>query len=432
MSSDSISIEVIISIITLLVLLLCSALLSGTEAAFFSLTPSEKDSLKSDNSKSASILTKLLGIPKQVLATILVSNNFINVAIVIISSNIISAFIDNSPKNETIRFLLEVFGITLILLLIGEVIPKIYGTKNSLSFSKFMARPVSILNNLPPFSWIKTVLVKGSKFIQKHIQSSSQPISTDDLEQALALTKEDSISDGEQRILEGIVKFGNTEAKQIMRSRIEVNALSIDTDYKEVLAFIIKCGNSRIPVYEETFDNVIGILFIKDLLSHLNEPAEFNWKELVRKPFFVPENKKIDDLLKEFQSMKVHMAIVVDEYGGGSGIVTLEDILEEIVGDITDELDSSNITHKKVDANTFVIEGRTPLNDFYKIIDIDGHEFEEQKGESETLGGYLIENAGRILRNKETVNVGNIRLIVESSDKKRIKLVKVIIQQKID
>ena len=418
--------EILILITILFFLLVFSALISGAEAAFFSLSPIEKEELKNDNSKSGIIVNKLLSIPKQLLATILISNNFVNVAIVIVSSSLLSIFFDKDTSvNETLRLIIEVFVITLILLLIGEVIPKIYATKNALTYSKLMAIPLNFLNSMPPLSWIKTGLVNGSNIIHKYAKRKGVKISSDELEHALALTKEESVSEGEHKILEGIVKFGNTDVRQIMRFRMDVNALQHDLKFNEVLELILKYGYSRLPVFEGTFDNVIGILFIKDLIPYLNQDDNFDWTKLLRKPFFIPENKKIDDLLKEFQVKKVHMAIVVDEYGGGSGIVTLEDVLEEIVGDITDEFDDDEISFKKIDDSTYIIEGRTALIDCYKILDIDGKDFESMKGESDTLGGFIIENAGRILKNNEFIICSNYKLIVESSDKKRIKNVKV-------
>lgn len=419
---------ILFSFFLLFILLILTALISGAETAFFSLSPLEKEELKNDTSKSGKIVARLLDMPQQLLATILISNNFLNVAIVILSSSILADFFGTGDNvNETLRFIIEVFAITLVLLLLGEVVPKIYATKNALTFTKFMAVPLNTLNSLPPFSWLKTGLVNGSNFIHKYAKRKGIKISSDELEQALALTKEDNASEGEHRILEGIVKFGNTDVRQIMRSRMDVNALEESINFKEVIEKILEFGYSRIPVFSGTFDNVIGILFIKDLLPHLDKDETFEWKELLRKPFFVPENKKIDDLLKEFQGKKVHMAIVVDEYGGTSGVVTLEDVLEEIVGDITDEFDDEELDFKKVDDSTYIVEGRTALIDFYKIVEIDGKDFEQMKGESDSVGGFMVENAGRILKNNEFIICSNIKLIVVSSDKKRIKMVKAVI-----
>ena len=418
------------SFLILVLLLSSSALMSGAEAAFFSLSPLEKGELALDTSKTGILANKLLGMPKQLLATILIINNFVNVGVVIVSSSLLTSMLgDVNPANETFRFIIDVFVITLVLLLIGEVVPKIYATKNALSFAKFTAIPLNFLNEMPPFSWLKTGLVNGSNLIHKYSKKKGIKISSDELEHALALTKEDNVSEGEHKILEGIVRFGNTDVRQIMCSRMQVSAIQDDLNYKEVLSLILEAGYSRIPVFSETFDNIKGILFIKDLLPFLEEDDSFDWQNLIRKPFFVPENKKIDDLLKEFQSKKVHMAIVVDEYGGASGVVTLEDVLEEIVGDITDEFDDAEILHKRIDDTTFLIEGKVSLNDFYKIIEIDGKDFDNIKGESDSLGGLMIENAGKILKNNEFLICGNVKLIVESSEKKRIKMIKVVISK---
>ena len=419
----------IISFIILFFLLIMSALASGSESAFFSLSPSDKDLLKNEDSKSSKTILHLLSIPQELLATILITNNFVNVGIVILSSSLLEVFYPIANANETIRFIIEVLGITLLLLLVGEVIPKIYGTKNSLPFARLTAGLLNFLRKLPPISWLKTFLVHGTKFIQKAAKRKGVKITTDELEMALELTKQESTSEEEHKILEGIVKFGNTDARQIMKSRMDIVALENDKNFQEVVDVILEAGYSRIPVYEEKIDNVIGILYIKDLLPFLSEKDDFDWKSLIRKPYFIPENKKIDDLLREFQSMKMHMAVVVDEYGGASGIVTLEDVLEEIVGDITDEFDDDEIAYTRVDDRTFLFEGRTALMDFYKVVDIDGKEFESQKGDAETLGGFMTEKEGRILKNNEYIVCDDIKLIVESSDKRRIKMIKAILPE---
>lgn len=419
-------VNVSVSFVVLIVLLCLSALASGSETAFFSLGPNEKDSLKNDTSKSSKTVLKLLETPKELLATLLISNNFINVAIVILSSSILKDLQVYLPANPSLRFLVEVIGITFMLLLIGEVIPKIYASKNSLTIAKLLAFPIMTIKAIPPLSWLKRLLVSGMTVINRKTKRKGIKITTDELEQALALTKEENSSEEEQRILQGIVKFGNTEACQIMKSRMDVVALDEEITADGVLEVILESGYSRIPVFRDSFDNVIGVLYIKDLLPHLNEMNGFNWQTLIRKPLFIPENKKIDDLLKEFQTKKMHMAIVVDEYGGASGLITLEDILEEIVGDITDEFDDDEIVYTKIDDKTYLFEGRTALVDFYKVLEIDGKEFEHQKGDSDTLGGFIVENAGRILKNNEFIVFDNIKLIVDSSDKRRIKMVKTV------
>ena len=416
-----------IEIIILLVicgLILVSALISGSEAAFFSLSPTDTEDLKNDSGKKAKFVSSLLEKPKDLLATILITNNFVNVGIVILSSTFLHSII--SQTYEKWLFFIEVVLITTVLLLLGEVIPKIYATKNALRFAMWMGRSVYYLDKTPPVSWIRSGLVSSSGFIHRSVKKGRVKISSDELEQALALTKELDQSDDEHKILEGIVKFGNTEVRQIMKPRLDVHAIEAGSTFKEVMEIILDCGHSRIPVYEGTFDHVLGVLFIKDLLPSIGKGEEVDWKALIRKPFFVPENKKIDDLLKEFQEKKVHIALVVDEYGGTNGIVTLEDVLEEIVGDITDEFDEEEIVYTKIDENTYLFEGKTALIDFFKVMDVDEKELESDNRVAETLGGFIIENAGKILKKDEFIEVGNFKLIVESSDKKRIKMIKVI------
>jgi putative hemolysin len=417
-----------IYLIVIIIVLLCmSALASGSESAFFSLSPTEKEALRQDESKSAQIALELLDDPKEILATLLIANNFVNIGIVIISTALLNDFFPNTSTNPSIRFLIEVVGITLTILLFGEVVPKIYSTKNALLMARTMAHPINFMRRLPPISWLKWLLVNGTKIIQKRARKHGIIISSDELEQAIALTKEEHTSEEEHKILEGIIRFGSTECCQIMCPRLDIIALKETQPFSEVLKVIRENGYSRVPVYRDSVDNVIGILYIKDLLPHLDKSEEFEWNTLLRKPMFVPENKKIDDLLKDFQEVKMHMAVVVDEYGGASGIITLDDILEEIVGDITDEYDVADVVYTKIDEHTYLFEGRTSLVDFYKVMDIDGREFDAMKGESETLGGFIVENAERILRNNEFITVGPIKLVVDSSDKRRIKLVKAIV-----
>ncbi len=407
-------------------LLLLSGLLSGSEVAFLSLRPTDKEELKKDNSKTAEMTRELLEKPQDLLATILIANNFLNFGIVITLSSLIHA---RFPQNDTdwLYFIVEILAITFIIVLFGEVIPKVYATKNRLVYAKIMTRPLVGIGALPPFSWLKSFLLNGTKVIRKYAHKKGVKLSSGELEQAIALTKGESTTEEEQKMLEDIIRFGNIEVRQIMKSRMDVVALDHDATFDTVLETILEGGYSRIPVSKESFDEVIGVLYIKDLLPFTNENPDFNWQELLRQPFYVPENKKIDDLLKDFQEKKNHMAIVVDEYGGSSGIVTLEDVLEEIVGDITEEFDDHKVSYEKVDEFTFIFEGRTALIDLYKVLDIDGKEFESQKGESDSIGGFIVEKAGKILKNKESIVFNNIKFIVESSDKKRVKSVKVIV-----
>ena len=423
------NLTIITCIATIVILLICSSLVSASEVAFFSMNPTDKDKLRDANDKSSILAQKLLNSPQNLLATILIANNFVNIGVVITSSFLLNEIFPSTESNQLTRFLIDVFLITTIILLVGEVVPKVYATKNGLPIVRIMARPLFIISKTPPFSWIRIFLVNGTKIIHRYAKKRTVKISSDELEQILALTKEETTSEEEHKILEGIVKFGNTDVKQIMTPRMEVIAIDSLDNYHDTLEVIKNAGYSRIPVYENSFDNVIGVLYIKDLIPFLNEVNEFDWKHLIRKPFFVPENKKLDDLLNEFQSKKMHMAIVVDEYGGANGIVTLEDILEEIVGDITDEFDEEEIHYTKLDDSTYIFEGKTALVDFYKILDIDGKEFENNKGEVDTLGGFIVEQAGRILMNKEFIEFDKYRLQVESSNKKKIKSVKIIVQE---
>ncbi|MDD2982413.1 MAG: gliding motility-associated protein GldE [Crocinitomicaceae bacterium] len=407
-------------------LLLLSGLISGSEVAFLSLRPADKDELKKDNSKTAEMTRDLIQKPQELLATILIANNFLNFGIVISLSKFINEAIPFDDGNWW-HFFAKILVITFIIVLFGEVMPKVYATKNRLVFAKLMTRPLVAIGALPPFSWLKSFLVKGTKIIRKYAHKKGVKLSSNELEQAIALTTGVATTEEEQKMLEDIIRFGNIEVRQIMKSRMDVVSLEHDANYDVVLETILDGGYSRIPVSKESFDEVIGVLYIKDLLPYTTEKSDFKWQELLRQPFYVPENKKIDDLLKDFQEKKNHMAIVVDEYGGSSGIVTLEDVLEEIVGDITEEFDEHKLSYEQINETTYLFEGRTALIDMYKVLEIDGREFEAQKGDSDSIGGFLVEKAGKILKNKELFLFENIKFIVESSDKKRIKSVKIIV-----
>ena len=413
----------LVYLLVILILLLFSMMMSASEAAFFSLGPNESNALKTEDSKSSKTILQLLEKPRDLLATILITNNLVNVGVIIVSSYLMNSFYPSSLSSLS-KILIDVLGITLFILIFGEVIPKIYATRNVLKTVRITSTLLFILNKIPPISWFRFLLVGGTSVFNNLLKKKKVKTSSDEIEQALALTKEDSSTDEEQKILESIVKFGNTEVSQIMKSRIEISALDEKTDFQQVLTHIKEFGYSRIPIFEESLDKIKGILHIKDLLPYLSSSSVFNWKQFIRKPLFVPENKKIDDLLKEFQVMKMHMSIVVDEYGGVSGLITLEDILEEIVGDITDEFDDAEIVYTRIDSDTFLFEGRTSLIDFCKIFEIDLKEIDDAKGEADTIGGLIIEQAGRILKNNEYVVCGPVKFTVESSDKRRIKMVK--------
>ncbi|WP_299105879.1 gliding motility-associated protein GldE [uncultured Winogradskyella sp.] len=410
------------SIVLLIVLLICSALISGAEVALFSLTKSDLNEGLENDSPAMQIIAKLLERPKKLLATILVANNFINIAVVLLFAFIGETIFD-SITNTLVRFLVEVVSATFLILLFGEIIPKIYASRNSVKFSSFMSRPLKVLDfMLSPLSLpMRYVTIK----IQNKFGKQRSNLSVDQLSQALELTNQEDTTQEEQKILQGIVSFGNTDTKQVMRPRMDLFALSIDTPFETIIKEIIDNGYSRIPVYEESIDTIIGVLYVKDLLPHLNKKT-FDWTTILREPFFVPANKKLDDLMVEFQTKKVHLAVVVDEYGGTSGLVSLEDIIEEIVGDISDEYDDEDLIYTKLDDNNYSFEGKTPLKDVYKIvgIDTDAEFFEAKKGEAETLAGFVLEISGGFPRIGSKINFENYVFTIESLERKRIKQIK--------
>ena len=317
------------------------------------------------------------------------------------------------------KFLLEVVLVTFFILLFGEIIPKIYARRNALQFSRFISKPLNVLNKVlsPLNNPMKSLTVAIERTFTK---SKTSNISVDQLSYALELTKNEETNSDEHKILKGIVSFGSTDTKQVMIPRIDIFALSNNTPFDSVLSQIASKGFSRIPVYEENIDHVIGVLYAKDLLPHLNK-KDFEWQAILRPPFFVPENKKLDDLMQEFQSIKTHLAIVVDEYGGTSGVISLEDVIEEIVGDISDEFDDFDLLFTKLDKSNYLFEGKTALKDFYKILDIDGKDFEEHKGEAETLAGFILERYGLFPRQGQTINFKNYAFKINSIERKRIK-----------
>lgn len=414
--------ESLIEIVVMFILLLASGLISGSEVAFFSLEPKDINELENENNKSNQQILDLLRYPKRLLATILIANNLVNVAIIILSTAIIDNIFDFS-NNPLVGFLIQVVIVTFLLLLFGEVIPKIYSNRNSKKITQIMAFPMILLRRV--FLPLSLGLVRSTNFIGNRLQKKSDNISVDELSHALELTKEDDVNEDEQKILKGIVKFGNTDVKQIMTSRMDVFALDCSETFDTIQEQILEAGYSRIPVYKNNFDSVEGLLYVKDLIPYINEPSSFKWQDLLRQPFFVPENKKIDDLLEEIQIKKVHFAIVVDEYGGTSGIVTLEDIIEEIVGDISDEFDDDNLTYSKLDDSTYIFEGKTPLNDFYRLLDINGDYFEENKGDSDTLAGFIIEQAGHIPKKGDQLDFLHFTFTTESADDRRVTSIKV-------
>ncbi|WP_282071210.1 gliding motility-associated protein GldE [Polaribacter atrinae] len=416
------------NVIFLIALLVSSALVSGAEVAFFSLSQTDLNEL-SNNGKDQNIVVSLLERPRKLLATILITNNFINILIVLLFASLAETLFGGFDFKLEIfsfliptRFLLEIVLVTFLILLFGEVLPKVYASRNALSFSKTMSKFIHVINIfLTPFS---LPLITLTKWIEKKLGSKNSNFSVETLSQALELTSEGATTKDEQKILEGIVNFGNTETVQIMVPRIDIFALSDTESYEEVLAKILKNGYSRNPVYKDNIDNIIGVLYAKDLLAHLNKTT-FKWQELLRETFFVPENKKLDDLLADFREKKNHLAIVVDEYGGTSGLLTLEDVIEEIVGDINDEFDDEDLHYSKIDANNYIFEGKTSIKDFCKVLDDEDEDiFEEEKGESETLAGFILEVSGKFPKKGEKINFKNYTFTIEALDQKRIKQVK--------
>jgi gliding motility-associated protein GldE len=412
----------------LIALLISSALISGTEVAFFSLSQTDLNELSNDG-KDENIIVKLLQKPRKLLATILITNNFINILIVLLFASLAETLFGDFDYQinlhlftVSVRFLIEIILVTFLILLFGEVLPKVYASRNALRFSKTMSKFIHAINIfLSPFSM---PLITLTKFIEKKLGSKNTNFSVETLSQALELTSPDATTKDEQKILEGIVNFGNTETVQIMKPRIDLFALSDNENYEAVLEKISKNGFSRNPVYKENIDSIIGVLYSKDLLAHLDK-KNFKWQNLIREAFFVPENKKLDNLLSDFRARKNHLAIVVDEYGGTSGIVTLEDVIEEIVGDINDEFDYDDLTYSKIDENNYVFEGKTSIKDFCRVLDDEDEEiFEEEKGESETLAGFILEISGKFPKKGEKINFKNYTFTIEALDKKRIKQIK--------
>lgn len=417
----AIDFSVVSGFVLLFFLLVCSALISGAEVAFFSLTRTDIENGLEEKSKRIEIIAKLLDRPKKLLATILVANNFINIAIVILFA-FLGGTIFEKVTSLVLRFALEVIIVTFLILLFGEILPKIYASRNNLKFAIFMAYPLRVLDVfLSPIS----LPMRGVTLaIHNRLGKQKSNLSVDQLSQALELTSEEDTTKEEHKILRGIVSFGNTDTKQVMRPRIDIFALNIEQKYTEIIPEIISNGYSRIPVYQDNIDTIKGILYVKDLLPYIDR-KKFDWSTLLREPFFVPENKKLDDLMAEFQDKKVHLAVVVDEYGGTSGLISLEDIIEEIVGDISDEFDDEDLMYSKLDDNNYVFEGKTALKDFYKVIRIEDEEvFESQKGEAETLAGFVLEISKSFPKLNSKINFKNYVFTIEALDKKRIKLVK--------
>ena len=417
----------LIKILLIIVLLVCSALISGSEVAFFSLSKTDLKKISSSNIKNIKLIALLRSEPRRLLATLLVSNNFINISIVLLLASFGQLF-DFYFLPSWLNFVLEVGFITALILLFGEILPKVYANRKPISFSKKMAFPVQFLDKYL-FFFITIPMSKMTKFIQDKLVFKKPNLSVDKLSDAFDLTDKNETSSEEKKILKGIISFGSTEVKQVMKPRIDVFSVSKTMSYNELIKQVRENRYSRIPVFDETIDNVAGVIYLKDLFPHLNKQS-FDWTTLIREPYFIPENKKLDDLLKEFQKLKNHMAIVVDEYGGNSGIITLNDVVEEIVGEINDEFNQDDIIYNKIDDNTFVFEGKVNLTDLYRILKIkDNKLFENIKGDSETLGGFLLEQIGFFPKKNFKLKLKGIEFKVVEVNRKRIKNVMVIIKE---
>lgn len=425
--STNLDTNLIIGFVGIFILLFLSAIVSGAEVALFSLSQQDIDDTLNDNLAKGKIISNLLDKPKKLLATLLVANNFFNIGVVILFAYM-GQNIFASVSSPAFKFTLEVVLVTFLILLFGEVLPKVYASRNSIRFAKRVAYPLAFLDKV--LSPISLPMRAVTIYLQHKLGKQKNNFSINQLSQALELTDSEGTSTEEQKILEGIVSFGNTDTKQVMSPRIDIFALEISETFAEIYPKIIETGFSRIPVYRDNIDQIEGVLFVKDLLPHIDK-EEFDWASLIREAFFVPENKKLDNLLKDFQSLKSHLAIVVDEYGGTSGLVSLEDVIEEIVGDISDEFDDENLNFSQIDDNNFLFEGKINLKDFYRIVDVDEDVFESHKGEAETLAGFILEILGNFPKKDQKVPFENCVFTVETVDKKRVKQIKVTINKNV-
>jgi putative hemolysin len=421
---NAIDFKTIIGLLILILLLFGSALMSGSEVAYFSFKPDDIERFKTNKNKQSQAALKLYNNPEKLLSTVLVANNTINIAIVLLAAFLSSRMFDFGSE-PLIGFIINVVAITFLLLFFGEVMPKVYASKNHVAVALFMAYTLTLLVKI--FQPVTYLLIFSSSFVKKRTGTRRSNISMDDLSDALELTSDDFNED--EKILKGIVNFGNINVSAIMCPRIDVTAIDIKSGFDKIVPVIINSGFSRIPVFSGSFDTVNGILYAKDVLPYTNNPAGFKWQALMRPPYFVPETKKINDLLKEFQIRKIHMAVVIDEYGGTSGIITLEDILEEIVGEITNESDGDQLLFRKLDEKTYIFEGKILLNDFCKVMEIDEDLFEEVRGESETLAGLILELTGEIPQKDQIIKYEKFVFRIESADRRRIKEIRVEINE---
>jgi len=424
--TDLLSADTFLGIGAMLVLLFLSAMVSGSEIAFFSLTHSQIDQVRRGNKPHNKKILALMERPNRLLATILITNNVINIAVIVLST-IVFRPLYQLELHPILAFIIQVALVTFLILLFAEVLPKVYASRNPMRFSSIMAAPLLALRKI--FYPLSTLLVKTTHIIDKRMEKKRPNLSMHELSHALEITTDDTTTEEDKKLLRGIVRFGNTFVREIMKSRVDVVAVEYTTPFRQLIEIIQDAGYSRIPVYRDSFDNVEGVLYIKDLLPHLEKEDDFEWQKLLRKGFFVPESKRINDLLKEFQEKKIHLAIVVDEYGGTSGLVSLEDILEEIVGEINDEFDIEEAVYSKVDSNTYVFEGKTLLKDFCKITGVDDSVFNEVKGEADTLAGLILEIKQEIPFKGAKIRYGRFEFEVEGVDKRRIKQLKVKIKE---
>ena len=410
------------SLLGMAALLLLSALVAAAEVSYFSLEPSHLETLANSQERRDRLVTELWGRQKRLIATIVIAHNLVNIGVIVLSETVSKPLLAGIAS-PPVEFMVRVILVTFLILLIGEVMPKLYTKQDPLTMARRLAYPLAFADRL--FKPLSSLLLWSTSALDRLVKQPEHNLSVDDLSQALELTSNEHTPEEERKILQGIVDFGNTDVRQIMKPRLEIIALDERLNFTQVLEQVMDAGFSRIPVYREHIDQVVGILYAKDLLPHLSASAEFDWHSLLRPTFFVPMNKKIDDLLREFQSKKMHMAIVSDEYGGTNGLITLEDVIEEVMGDINDEFDDDELVYSRLDDRNVVFEAKIMLNDLYKILDIDGDAFEAKKGDSDTLAGFILELTGKIPEKGEVVAFEGYRFTVEAVDRRRIKRVKV-------
>ena len=417
----------IVSFAVMVGLLVISALVSASEVAFFSLRADDIQTCKDSSSPVDKLIVELLRKPRTLLATILIINNLVNVGLVTLSTFVMWEMAGTRQPEEIIVGIVT-FVVTVAITFFGEIIPKVYATKNNLFFSRFMAKTWKVL--IASCRPISNVLISFSRIVEKRFEKRGYHSTVEELNQALELaTESNDTTEDEKEILKGIVNFGTLTVRQVMRSRVDISAADVEINFHELMDYINKSGFSRVPVYRETIDKIEGVLYIKDLLPFIEQDENFEWQKLLRPGFFVPESKKIDSLLKDFQEKRVHIALVVDEYGGVSGLITLEDIIEEIIGEINDEFDEELISFQKIDKSTFVFEGKTSLHDFSKALDLEGDVFDEVRGESESLGGLILELNNELPSVGKKITYEQFTFVIEAVDLKRIKRVRVLINE---